>query len=71
MPARPFTCPACHRTLGTISRKRDQQGNPRDKLRLNDNAVKVGRELFRRQRYAECVCGERVNVPDGVTIEMQ
>ena len=52
MPPRALTCHACGRTLGTISRKRDQQGNPRDKLRLNDNAVKVGRELFRRQIMA-------------------
>lgn len=68
MPARPFVCLACRRTLGTISRKRDHRGKPYEKLRLNDNVQHVGRILFV-GKYAECVCGERVNVPDGVTVE--
>lgn len=67
MPARLLTC-HCGRTLGMISRKRDHRGNPTDRLRLNENAVKVERVLFR-GRWAECQCGERVKVPDGVTVE--
>ena len=68
MPPRPLICDACHRTLGTISRKRDHLGRPRDKLRLDANVQHVGRALFR-GRYAECQCGERVPIPDGVTVE--
>ena len=72
MAARAFRCTSltCGRTLGTISRKRDQRGNPYDKLRLNENAVRVERILFR-GRYAECQCGEKVRLPDGVTVELQ
>lgn len=68
MPPRSFRCPACGVALGTISRKRDHRGKPYEKLRLNDNVQHVGRILFV-GKYAECVCGERVNVPDGVTVE--
>ena len=67
MPARSLVCP-CGRTLGTISRKRDQHGNPYDNLKLNHNVERVGRLLFR-GKYAECRCGERVKLPDGVTVE--
>lgn len=42
VPARSLVCP-CGRTLGTISRKRDQHGNPYDKLKLNHNVERVGR----------------------------
>ena len=68
MPARLLTCPNCRVALGTISRKRDHRGNPYDRLRLNDNVHHVGRLLFR-GKYAECLCGERVRLPDGVTVE--
>lgn len=68
MPARAFRCPACQKPLGTINRKRDQHGHPYDKLKLNGNVQHVGRILFR-GRYAECQCGERVAIPDGVTVE--
>ena len=68
MPARPFVCLACRRTLGTISRKRDHRGKPYDKLRLNDNVQHVGRELFR-GKYALCQCGERTKLPENVTVE--
>lgn len=68
VPARSLVCPTCTRTLGTISRKRDHRGNPRDKLRLSDHAVKVERVLFR-GRFAECRCGERVKLPDGMPVE--
>ena len=68
MPARLLTCASCSRTLGTISRKLDHRGRPYDKLRLNQNVEHVGRLLFR-GRYAECVCGERVKLPDAMTVE--
>lgn len=70
MPARLLTCASCGRTLGTISRKRDHLGRPRDKLRLNGNVQHVGRALFR-GRYALCKCGERVSipVPDGEPVQ--
>lgn len=68
MPARLLTCPSCGRTLGTISRKRDHRGRPYDKLRLTENVEHVGRLLFR-GRYAACVCGERVKLPDAATVE--
>lgn len=70
MPARAFRCtnPTCTKTLGTISRKRDQHGTPYDKLKLNSNVEHVGRILFR-GKYAECQCGERVAISDGVTVE--
>lgn len=68
MPARLLTCPSCGRTLGAISRKRDHLGKPKDKLRLNENAAKVERVLFR-GRFAECRCGERVKLPDGMAVE--
>ena len=65
MPARPFTCNACHRTLGTISRKHDDRGKPYDRLRLS-KGVHIGRLLFRGQ-CAECPCGEKVRLPESVT----
>lgn len=43
MPPRLFRCPACSVALGTVSRKRDQHGNPYDKLKLNHNVERVGR----------------------------
>lgn len=70
MPARLLSCPACHRTLGTISRKRDQRGAPYDKFRPNDNTQHVGRLLFR-GKYALCQCGEKVRLPEGVTVDWQ
>lgn len=68
MPARLLLCDTCGRTLGTISRKRDHLGKPKDKLRLNENAAKVERVLFR-GRYVECRCGQRTKVQDGMTVE--
>ena len=68
MPARLFTCHACRRTLGDLSTKRDHRGKPYEKLRLNENVVQAGRLLFRGM-YADCKCGERVKVPDGVKVE--
>jgi len=68
MPARLLRCPSCHVILGTISRKHDHRGNPYDRLKLNHNVERVGRLLFR-GKYAECRCGERVKLPDGVTVE--
>lgn len=68
MPARLLSCPACHRTLGTISRKRDHRGRPYDKVVLTDSEVRVGRSLFRGE-YAECRCGERVSLAKGTKFE--
>lgn len=68
MPARLLTCPQCGRTLGTISRKHDDRGNPYDRLRLH-KGVHIGRLLFRGQ-CAECPCGEKVLLPHSVrTVE--
>lgn len=64
----PLRCPNCRVILGVISRKHDHRGRPYDRLKLNQNAQHVGRVLFR-GKYAECVCGERVRLPDGVTVE--
>ena len=43
VPARSLVCLTWTRALGTISRKRDQHGNPYDKLKLNHNVERVGR----------------------------
>jgi len=70
MPPRSFRCPACGVALGTVSRKQDHRGKPRDRLRLTAQAVSVHRILFR-GTWVECQCGERVKVPKGVTVEIR
>lgn len=68
MPPRSLTCPECGRVLGTISRKYNQHGRRHSRIKLNGNVEQVGRSLFR-GRYAECRCGEKVRLPDDVTVE--
>ena len=66
----PFRCPHCTITLGGLTRKQDHRGRPTARLKMNQNVEQVGRILFK-GNYAECRCGEKVRVPDGVTIEFR
>lgn len=69
-PARRWYCPSCHAVMGTLTTRHDQHGRRYTRLRLNHNVEGVGRSLFR-GRYAECVCGERVRLPDDATVEFR
>lgn len=62
---RTLRCPACNAILGTVSRKHDHRGKPYERLKLAEG-VRIGHALFRGQ-YAECRCGEKVQLPDSVT----
>lgn len=64
----PLRCPECGRTLGIATTRHDHRSRPYTRIKLNDNVERVGRSLFR-GRYAECVCGERVKLQDGATVE--
>ena len=68
MHSRAFRCPNCGATLGQLVDRHNQHGRRRTRLRLNNNTERVGRSLFR-GKWAECVCGEKVRLPDEVTVE--
>lgn len=70
MSSHPFHCSKCYVTLGQLVRKQDHRGRPIARLKLNLNVEHAGRLLFR-GTYVACKCGEKVRVPDDVTVEFR
>jgi hypothetical protein len=69
MSSRPFLCPACHKSLGTMTRWA-YKGTVHAKLRMTNRSASVGRN-WSGVLFVHCPCGKKVRLPEDVEVSVR